>query len=78
MTLKTLMSVIDCPIELRTGSKEIFAKISPENISKHLGDEVFEIKSRWNTLIVRTRVPEYELDVAADDEFIKKFDLPWF
>lgn len=76
MTVQTLLRVTTCPIELRSGGRSIFAKIREERISKHLGEEVIEIKARCKKLIVFSEVPSYELDRDVDVDQTE-YDLPW-
>lgn len=76
MTVRAVLNLVTSPFELRSGSHYLFAKISPENVSKHLGEEVQEIQARGKILVIRSSVPDYELDQIDDD--LTEDDLPWY
>ena len=75
MTVRAVLNLVTSPFELRSGSHYLFAKISPENVRCHLDEEVEEIRARGKTLVIRSSVPDYELDVNddVDDDL-----LPWY
>lgn len=75
MTVRNLLRLVTCPVELRSGRRSLFAKISERNVSNHLGEEVDEIQARGNTLVIRCSVPDYELDVDVD--YPTEDDVPW-
>ena len=70
MTVKTVLQIVTSPIELRSGKRNIFAKIKPENVRNHLKEEVTRIFSKGNKLVICSEVPDYELD--------KESDVPWY
>lgn len=77
MTVGTLLKFTTCRVELRSGGRSIFAKIPRERFSKHLREEVLEIQPRYNTLIVYSEVPSYELDRDVDVDQTEDV-LPWY
>ncbi|MBR3686015.1 MAG: hypothetical protein IKL66_00855 [Clostridia bacterium] len=76
MTVQTLLRVTTCPIELRSGRRSIFAKISDTNVRNHLNEEVWMIRARGSVLEVFSNVPDYELDRDVDVDQTED-DLPW-
>lgn len=78
MTVGNLLKITTCPIELRSGRRSLFAKINPANVSKHLGEEVVQIFSKGRILVIRSEVPQYELDADVDlSDVGTDDDLPW-
>lgn len=71
MTVRTLLNVVDCPIQLRSGHGPRGFIVPPVKISEHLSEEVTSIVPRGAKLIICSESPDYEYDI--DDGI----DLPW-
>lgn len=75
MTVRTLLRLTSCPVELRSGTRSLFAKISERNVRNHLDEEVTGIRAKNGTLVICSEVPDYELDVDVD--YPTEDDTPW-
>lgn len=76
MTVKTLLNITTGTFELRSGRRSIFIKVKSSDVRKHLNEEVVQIFVKNNVLIIRSEVPDYELDVDVED--LQNEVLPWY
>lgn len=78
MQVKNLLKLVDCPIELRSGSRFLFTKVPAERTCYHMNEEVTRIFLKGSRLIICSDAPDYELDVDVGAEDPTEDDLPWY
>lgn len=77
MTVRTLLNITTGKFELRSGRRSIFTKVRPADVRKHLNEEVLQIFTKNNVLIIRSDVPDYELDNDVELDQNEEV-LPWY